>query len=323
MTISVNNVTSKNINQLSCNKKVAFKASSPKTLPNDTVEISTKKNNTKNILTLLGALGTIGIGIAYILKKHQVKNTQNLQKTLQEAFFNKNITEKEAIEIKNRYKELEKISDREEYVKALFEETKKNFGLQENNLVLEFGKIKGAGGGYSPRDHKIIITPDGHRIGLLETMCHELRHVKQMQLAANLKPEYAKEIINKNILKDKCDTISRLYIKNGGSDFSDEMINKLVEQAKDEIVTERFGKLSKGNIPEELQEYAKRCLDSLKNNTKNSNKDIMGYWKSFHEVDARNAGSSVSRYVNENAFNFNWVSEIQVRIQSLFQKFKN
>ena len=44
MAISVNNVQSKNINQPTQNKQVAFRAPSPKTLPNDTVEISTNKN---------------------------------------------------------------------------------------------------------------------------------------------------------------------------------------------------------------------------------------------------------------------------------------
>ena len=47
------------------------------------------------------------------------------------------ITIEEAQKIANRYKELEKIKDKEEFVKATFEEVKKNFGYGDKPIKLE------------------------------------------------------------------------------------------------------------------------------------------------------------------------------------------
>ena len=83
--------------------------------------IKPKKNKTKKTLLTLGAIATAGIGIAYAIKKTQVKDVKRLHKALKEGFLNESLTEKEALAIKQRYNDLAKIKDRDEYARAIFE----------------------------------------------------------------------------------------------------------------------------------------------------------------------------------------------------------
>ena len=279
-------------------------------------------NKTKKTLLTLGAIATAGIGITYAIKKAHVKDVKRLHKALKEGFLNESLTEKEALAIKQRYNDLAKIKDRDEYARAIFEETKKNFGLDTSNITLKFGELKGAGGGYNPKEHFILITPTKHKEDLLETICHEFRHVKQMQIASNLEPNFAKIKIDKNLLKEETGKIVDSYIDKGITDINDEMMGKIVSEAKDKIVLERFGKLSENNIPESLKEYANKILESLKN-AKDPTKDLRGYWNCYHEVDARKAGSSIDKFVKEKAFNidydFPWISNFEMKVRSWIQ----
>ena len=285
----------------------------------DSIDKSDNKISKKNIFFGLGILAVTGFATLYAIKKSQVKNVKNLQKTFQEIFFNDSITEKEAMAIKSRYLELSKIKDKNDYTRALFKEMKKDFGLENSNLSLEFSNIKGAGGGYSLKSHKIIITPDAHRCSMLETMCHEFRHAKQMEFAANLDSQLATQNIDNEILRKKIMTITDKYIDKGikSVDVNDELINKIKQEAIDETLAERFGNLSPENIPQSQKQIAEKVLESIKNR-KEPKKDLIGYWNSFHEKDARKSGSAFDRYINERAFCFDWVSDIEIKIRSLF-----
>ena len=295
------------------------------TLVNSTENKVKTKNKTKikNILLTIGAIATTGIGITYAIKKTQVKNVKNLHKTLKEGFLNESLTEKEALAIKKRYQEIFKIKDRDECARAIFEETKKNFGLEKSNVTLKLEKLKGASGGYHPIEHYIIVTPDCHKMSLLETLCHEFRHVKQMQLASNLDPNFAKSKMDKKILISEVEKFTDKCIDNGVSEITDEMMQDLISQAKDNIVFQRFGNLSENNIPENLKEYAKKMLLSLKN-AKDSTKDLKGYWNSYHEIDARKSSGLINKYVKENAFDlgveFSWITDIEKKILGWVQE---
>lgn len=294
-------------------------------------KVKTKtKTKTKKILLTIGAIATAGIGIAYAIKKAQVKDVKNLHKTLKEGFLNESLTEKEALAIKKRYQEIFKIKDRNECAKAIFEETKKNFGLEKSNITLKLEKLNGAFGGYCPKEHQILVTPDCHKMNLLETLCHEFRHAKQMQLASNIDPNFAKSKMDKNILISEMEKIADKYIDNCGIKISDEMLQDFMSQdfmsqAKDNIVFQRFGNLSENNIPENLKEYAKKMLSSLKN-AKDPTKDLKGYWNSYHEIDARKSSGLINKYVKENAFDlgveFSWITDIEKKFLSWVQECK-
>ena len=125
----------------------------------DNVQVSNKKHiskQTKTILTL-GGIATAIIGTVLAVKgyrSHQItksleqieqkflklqENMPEVQKTFKDVFLREDITEKEALEILNRYKEVEKIritGTKEEYARALFDEAKRNYGFENSNLKI-------------------------------------------------------------------------------------------------------------------------------------------------------------------------------------------
>ena len=163
-------------------------------LNSDTVQIggenkTNNKNNTKNILLGLGAATVATLGTVYGVKKYQVKNIKNIQKAFQETFMRDDITVEQTREMLKRYKAIEKIKDRKEYIQALFDEAKKNYGLENSNIKLIFEDKKGYAGFCKRDNSEISITTSCSRSHILNTIHHEFRHAKQHNMVFNAYPE--------------------------------------------------------------------------------------------------------------------------------------
>ena len=116
-------------------------ANTIKTLPNDTIEIgknssekvNKKKKSSIKKKVILGATGLLLVGFSIFA----VKSRNVRLKDFREIFMREDMTKKEAREIYKRYLDLNKIKDDKEYAKAVFEEAKKNYGLEKSKIRFE------------------------------------------------------------------------------------------------------------------------------------------------------------------------------------------
>ncbi len=333
MSISVNNTQNVNLNtQLPQSSKVDFRASSTHTLPNDTVEISTKKK--KTLLTIGGIITAVTVAI-YGVKKFQVKNIKNIQRAFQESFMRDDITVEETRKILKRYKEIEKIKDDKEYAKALFKEAKKNFGLEQSNIELVFKDVKNANGSCSRTNREIKITPNCSRSHMLDTIHHEFRHAKQHNAIYNLYPEeylgvraivdsYAEKMMDKNIKLEDIN-IEELWAK-ALKEFKEkgiDLTNKK-NKARMEFYKEPLEKsFVKETVPDKYKEWAEKCKDGARNYV-SQDKNFVDCWNNFTEVDARFAGRKMSKYIKSKAFTpSDWASDIYMKIRTFFAHKEN
>ena len=274
----------------------------------DTVEIGEKPkmSKTKKILLGIGASLVSALGIVYGVKKAQVKNIKNIQKSFQEIFMRDDITVEQTREMMKRYKEIEKITDREEYAKALFEEVKKNYGMEKSEIKLIFENKEGANG-FCRHDNSVIsITPSCSRERMLNTMHHEFRHAKQNELINHLDPMMMKDISNREAFKAELSEMAEEYIdKHPGDSFEDAMsfANKMIKELRTKRMNENFAKLDRSKMSNHEYEYIEKIKDARLNHV-NHNDDLLGYWNNFNEIDARKAGNTAEKYIRSKVFNF-------------------
>lgn len=143
------------------------------------------------------ALGSIAVVIGGAIIGIRANYAKIAQKTFKEVFMRDDITKKEALEIIKRYKKIEKIQDKEEYVKALFEEVKRNYGLGETNIKLTMleNNLQGKSVPTSNAFNKTVNMPLSYpRDEIFASMHHEFRHSKQHDIAFSLSPiEYMRK----------------------------------------------------------------------------------------------------------------------------------
>ena len=275
---------------------------------NDVVVIDNEPKLSKNKKTLLavGASIMTALSIVYGVKKYQVKNIKNIQKAFQEIFIRDDITIEQTRTMLNRYKEIEKIKDKEEYAKALFEEVKKNFGMEKSDIKLLFEEKKGAAGFCKSDNSAIIITPNCSRKNMLGVMHHEFRHAKQHELIYLLDPETAKiSFLNPKdpeIEKAICDLID----KAGENTNVDTLLKQLLEkyeQKLNKIVQSRYGEIDKNKLTGAIKEFAEK-LKKAQANYVDMNDNFSAYFKNFMEVDARWAERKSKKYIKGQIFDF-------------------
>lgn len=273
----------------------------------DTVSLSNKQpmsKQSKLLLTLSGiatvALGTIlavkgyrSYKISKGLKEIEQKflklqeNIPEVQKTFNEVFLRTDISEKEAFEILNRYKEVEKIAvtgTKEEYIQAVFNEAKRNFGFKDSKfkLVIKNGEVSENGktlGGAAVLSNRVEIDPS-QRLELIQgVMHHEMRHMKQNFYAVNYDPQAYK-----------------YALRNG---YSEKLSKKELEEVLDscledmqEVFNLKF--FDRNNIPKEQLQYAKECLEGRKTYV-DGHTDFNSYYNNFLEVDARHSGGLIDK----------------------------
>ncbi len=181
-----------------------------------------------------------------------------------------------------RYKDLEKIEDKEEYIKAVFEEAKNNFGFRKSKMQLQISPpehMQGYIGGADTAFYNVQIRSDIPREKVLETIHHELRHHKQHYYAYNLSPETYMKAVNKKIeiftggkRKDNWKDINK---------FNEWLSSNLGEQP------------SVSNVPEQYVPFAQKCTKAIETYVI-AHDDRYAYWNNYLEKEARNAGKIIS-----------------------------
>ncbi len=277
----------------------------------DNVQVSNKQpmsKQTKTILTL-GGIATAIIGTVLAVKgyrSHQItkglkkieqkflklqENMPEVQKIFKDVFLREDITEKEALEILNRYKEVEKISvtgTKQEYIQAVFEEAKRNFGFKDSKFKLKLvsGQVSKNGkteGGAAEIMNRIEIDPNQPIEQIQGTMHHEMRHMKQNYYAVNYDPHAYNQALYRNI------DIAPLTEKE-----LKEVLDSNLDDIKDMFNLKIF---SKENIPKEQMKYAEQCLEACKTYI-DGHTDFNSYYKNFKEKDARFAGGLIDKLFN-------------------------
>lgn len=294
-------------------------------LKQDAISLSTSQTKSKKNKTglTLGCIGLAVVGTLFAVKGvhsyrtnkalHEIdKKFLNLQeklpevqKTFKNIFLREDITEKETLEILNRYKEIEKIGvteSKEKYIEALYKEANKNYGIEPIKLRLEdVSEKKTIGGRTSSINHYIYINPNVKKDELIDVIHHELRHAKQNILAYNYNPEKFKQSVayphtfnyDKEVQRYVDELIDAGILDN--LKIRDKIAEKF--QGKlDNIVQKFLGQPNIDKVPKEQRSFAEKLLDSsLKTDYSEYNQSHEYYKNRFFEIDARYAGESMAK----------------------------
>ena len=256
------------------------------------------QNKTKKTLLTLGAIALAGVGIFAAIKAgkaHQQKKAiqeiekkfadlQNdipkVQKTFKEVFLREDLTEKEALEMLSRYKEVEKIritGSKEEYARAIFEEAKNNYGLSSTNIRMRYSDMSDirTGGGYCPAFEQVDIGSNNPIERLMNVVHHELRHVKQTYFAINSQPERYVQAMKDS----KKGTVFEQYIPT----------------IEDILKPFNLAKPNKDIVPKGCNDFVESVIKGAKEHTYSATEMGDIYHNATHEVDARFAGESIAK----------------------------
>ena len=288
------------------------------------------QNKTKKTLLTLGAITLAGVGIFAAIKAgkaHQQKKAiqeiekkfadlqgdmPRVQKTFKEVFLREDLTEKEAREMLDRYKDIEKLGitgKKEEYIEALFKEANSNYGMKSIKLKIENPGKPTIGGETSPINEYIIINPNRSIDEYWDIIHHELRHAKQHILGYNSNPKLARKVIaNKETfetsIQPEVDKFITELVERGltGNEMKEQLASKYKNELS-EILRNNFGDLNPNNIPKTQKKLAEDLINSFAECDGveyTINHDY--YKKRFHEVDARFAGESIAKLFKKPIF---------------------
>lgn len=217
------------------------------------------------------------------------------QKIFKKVFMRDDITKEETLQILNRYKNIGKIKNKEEYIRALFNEAKTNYGFEKGSLDIKFfsqytpninSNLNGIVNIFTPF---VNINKDSDKLKILKTIHHEMRHKKQFFMMLNQCETL------ENFLKAAIGLHKVKPTKN---------IEETIQNIADEITTKfpnwlkQFGieKLSKSNIQSKHNDYVEHLLKEVSKykaykqfDVENNNK----YFKSFCEKDARHSSETI------------------------------
>jgi len=183
---SQNNVVSRNFSAVST------------TTPNDSTHFSSNSKQKKENFwqknwgkILLGAL-TIGTGAIVTKGKLWSKpvSFEKVQTNLAEIFGKKDLSKEETQKLLQTYKDIYKIKDKEEFIKKLFVQVKKDSGYGDNKKIyltindkktslLDVIKKKSISGGFRMETGEFTIYKESLKQDIFPVMVHEFRHVKQ------------------------------------------------------------------------------------------------------------------------------------------------
>ena len=251
---------------------------------NDIVTINKKRELTKKQKTWL-KIGTIATAIVAAGLAIREGFIRNAQKVFKEAFLRDDITRKETIGMLKRYKSIGKIKDKNEYIRAMYEEGKNNFGLKDLKLkfsIEDFAK-QGVQGEYNASEATLKISKNINKSRVVNTVHHELRHAKQANMMINYSPlEY-----------------TRAVLKSKGAPFERYLNDTNFLKGMSDIYFQAHGVTRKPeNVPKSLEEYVKKLLKAqevyVEGNLVNG-KPNKEYYNNFKEVDARKCGDSLEK----------------------------
>lgn len=274
-----------------------------KTLENqpqtDTVTLSDKKTISKQTKTLLalGGIATTVLGTVLAFKgyrSHQItkgiekieqkfiklqENLPEVQKTFKEVFLRDDITEKEALEMLNRYKEVEKISitgTKEEYARALFDEAKRNYGFENSNFEFCYRNLDSmhAGGATCPGFVNVDISSTNPTERFMNIIHHEFRHLKQIFYAVNAEPNG--------------------YIQALKESMKGTIAEKYLPTIEDILKPFNMVKPDKSKVPNKYKSFVEKVIQGVKERTYCGGEVGQEYINNINEVDARFAGESMA-----------------------------
>lgn len=265
------------------------------------------------ILAGIGVFGAVKLGKSYQQKRalqeieKKFAELQNdmpkVQKTFKEVFIREDLTEKEALEMLNRYKEVEKIritGSKKDYAKAVFEEGKKNYKIYNSDMKISFQNVpqhEFAFGGCPRTNSQILMTDMGLKSKhstIFEVIHHELRHAKQNELMYNYahndsikKVIYTDYIIEKFPGTKLLDYSKELRNKIDSCDFSDPKVRQHLDNEfhVSEMIEKNFGKPSVDKIPKGYEKLTKQLIEELET--------TIHYPQRLEERDAFEAGKKM------------------------------
>ena len=296
--------------------------------PTNDTWIKQTKNKTKKALLTLGAITLAGVGLFLAAKKGQAirvekafaelkKDPQKAQKTFQEVFLRENITEKEALEMVNRYENIWKIKDKKEYIEALFKEAKKNYRLDDTGIKLAFDLpckgAKHANGFYRDSDKIISITTKCSKQSIMNTMHHEFRHALQHRAGKSsdmyvkfraLIDSYSTDFVKKNpdykffTNTEEDAKLTRKFLEKAKKELKEKGFPETKEMKKRYEFMKEFllGKREAFKVPKKHFEWGEKCAEMHYFSEKTMpDENFKRYYEQFIEQDARFAGESIAK----------------------------
>ena len=215
------------------------------------------------------------------------ENMPEVQRTFKDVFLRDDITEKEALEILNRYKEVEKVGitgTKEEYIRAAFNEAKRNFGFTDCKFKLKLisGQVSKNGkteGGAAQLCTRIEVDPNSKIEQIQGIIHHEMRHMKQNYYAVNYDPQAYKYALR--------------------NDYEAKLSKEALEEVLDDCLSDiqkmfNLKTFSRDNIPTEYMKYAEQCIEGCRTYI-GGHSNFKAYYNNFKEVDARHAGGLIDK----------------------------
>lgn len=279
-------------------------------LVQDTVDINDKPKMSKGkkIILGVGAAALALVGAFFIKGAKKTDYITRAQRTFQETFMRDDISREETVRLLKEYKEIYKISDKEEFFNALFESAKKNFGLSHLTFNIKKVPLKkreiaamGPDGTFTVNENMEL-----NKDFIVNVIFHEFRHAKQNELMCSKDVErYLSGIYSRSesMLKQKdkeyCERIREMAKNTKGKPFTEKEIEEMVNEAlkckwvrvlKRNLVDEL--QLGKSEVPDSMSEYLEKCFTA---HEKYSNSSFFGYFCNFLEKDARKSGKGMRK----------------------------
>lgn len=206
-----------------------------------------------------------------------MKGLANLQQGFKKIFL-RDIDIGETYVMAKRYKDIEKIADRNEYIDAVFNEAKNNFGFRNSKIELKFvpSDIMGEGikvnGGADNAFTALNLNETIAREKVQGVIHHEFRHFLQDFFAFNQSPKEYMQAVNKKI-----EIMTQGKVKDVWKDFDKFKM----------WISENLGipGPSPDNIPPGQRFFTMRCLSGTKNYIP-AEQNFSAYKRNFLEQDA-------------------------------------
>ncbi len=169
----------------------------PKVMSNDTLNLSAQPQKapqkeesflSKHWGKLLIGAGVVAVGALCIASKlkHSAKPFKSIEE-VQAAFekiFRKDIPKEHSQKMLDKYKDIMKIEDKDTFITKVFEQIKKDYGLENCNIALKIngtGSLAAGGCGYK----EIAIKSQASKQEIFGTIAHELNHSVQRKYSFN------------------------------------------------------------------------------------------------------------------------------------------
>ncbi len=280
-----------------------------KTPNKDTVQLSTAQ---KAGIGAGVALATAGIIAAVLTRKTDY--IAKAQKTFQETFMRSNISREETIKMLNEYKDIKNIENIDDYITALFNNAKKNYGLEHLNFSWKKVDAKelpsNSIAGSMDAKGTLLINKNKklNRDELFNVIFHEFRHAKQNEMMCSTDAiKYSRGLLGReetsvpilrNQYKDFLESTKNI-LKRQGANLSEKqldevamrvLIGKLVPGMKSQVV-DGLG-YGKSVVPDEYKDYVAKCFEGHR---KYTTSNLIKYYFNFLERDARKAGEGMKK----------------------------